>query len=78
MSTNPYISQAVDSIRSQLMLILQMDDAAPSTFWTPPPVNVVLEYVYCKKCNQSVDLNISTGTIEDNGIFFLSLQERIY
>lgn len=51
------------------MVLLQMDDASPLTFWSAPPVSIVLEYVYCKKCNQSADLNISTGSVEDSGIF---------
>uniref|UniRef100_A0A915CMU3 DNA polymerase epsilon catalytic subunit n=1 Tax=Ditylenchus dipsaci TaxID=166011 RepID=A0A915CMU3_9BILA len=58
LSVNQLISKDVENLRTQLMRILQVDDASPISVWVPPPVSVVFEHVFCKKCNQAGELHI--------------------
>ncbi|KAI1730436.1 DNA polymerase family B domain-containing protein [Ditylenchus destructor] len=64
LSVNPRIANGVEALRGQLMRILQVDDAAPSSVWIPPSINVVLDHVFCKKCNQGSELNLCSKSDE--------------
>lgn len=58
LSVNPLITKGVENVRSQLMRILQHDDLASANYWTAPTISVVLEHVFCKRCNSCTDLDV--------------------
>lgn len=72
LSINPVISDDVDKLRSQLMLILQTNSNKMllTTTEITPVLNLVIEYVFCNKCTHTVELNLSTPEEQNlNGCF---------
>ncbi|KAH7700966.1 DNA polymerase epsilon catalytic subunit, partial [Aphelenchoides avenae] len=59
LSLNEAITDATERLRDQLMRILGNCDLS-DTQWSPPTISVVLESIFCKECEQSCDLDVTT------------------
>jgi len=58
LSVNQAISDSVEKLRSQLLLIIQTNSLCAISY-NQSGLNIVLENIFCERCNQVVDIDLN-------------------